>query len=231
MGLGYRKHSLALRLAEIFGNKFSYCLVDHLSSSNHKNFLSFGDIPEMKLPKMQHTELLLGYINAFYPVNVSGISVGGSMLSISSDIWNVTGVGGMIVDSGTSLTMLAGEAYDKVVDALKPIFDKHKKVVPIELPELNNFCFEDKGFDRAAVPRLLIHFADGAIFKPPVKSYIIDVAEGIKCLGIIKADFPGSSILGNVMQQNHLWEYDLGRGKLGFGPSSCIMSNSNSKHD
>ncbi|XP_050229707.1 aspartic proteinase NANA, chloroplast [Mercurialis annua] len=229
MGLGYRKHSLALRLAEIFGNKFSYCLVDHLSSSKHKNFLSFGDVPEMKMPKMQYTELLLGYLNAFYPVNVSGISVGGSMLNISSEIWNVTGEGGMIIDSGTSLTLLAGEAYDRVVDALKPVIARYTKVVPPELPDLNDLCFEDEEFDKATIPRLLIHFADGAIFKPPVKSYIIDVAPGIKCVGIARADFPGSSILGNIMQQNHFWEYDLGRGKLGFGPSSCVTSDSNSK--
>ncbi|KAK9285843.1 hypothetical protein L1049_025044 [Liquidambar formosana] len=83
------------------------------------------------------------------------------------------------------------------------------------------FCFSATGFEESLAPKLAFHFADGAQFAPPVKSYIIDVADGVKCLGFASADWPGTSVIGNIMQQNHVWEFDLGRNKLGFAPSTC----------
>lgn len=221
MGLGYSKHSFALRLADIFGNKFSYCLVDHLSASNLNNYLSFGNAQHMDSPKLQYTDLLLDYIGSYYCVNISGISVGGTMLDIPLETWNVTGEGGAIVDSGSSLTMLVEAAYDAVVTAFNATLVKYKR---IELSILE-YCFDDQGFDESTVPNFVIHFADGAKFEPPVKSYVINVAKGINCLGFLRTAWPGQSIIGNILQQNHYWEYDLGRAKLGFGPSSCIIPN------
>lgn len=223
MGLGYNKHSFAVKVAEKFGNKFSYCLVDHLSPSNLANYLSFGDI-NINTTNMQYTELLLGYINPFYAVNVSGISVGGAILKIPSQIWNVSGDGGVILDSGSTLTYLAEPAYEAVVDAFKaPLLAKFK-AVELNLGPLE-YCFEeDRRYEESLVPKLAIHFADGVKFVPPVKSYVIDADLGVKCLGFASTEWPGTSVIGNIMQQNHLWEFDLGGSKLGFAPSSCTTS-------
>ncbi|WCJ20120.1 Eukaryotic aspartyl protease family protein [Euphorbia peplus] len=130
MGLGFDKNSLSMRLAETFGNKFSYCLVDHLSSSDLKNYLSFGEVPLVEKPKMEYTDLLLGYIGSFYAVNVTGISVGNNnkLLSIPSRVWEPAQNSGMIIDSGTSLTYLSGEAYDEVADAFKPVLSKFESI-------------------------------------------------------------------------------------------------------
>ncbi|KAK9284768.1 hypothetical protein L1049_023945 [Liquidambar formosana] len=124
MGLGYGKHSFAVKAAEKFANKFSYCLVDHLSPSNLVNYLSFGNTTSSLLPNMQYTELVLGVISPFYAVNVVGISIGGVMLKIPLQVWDVNGDGGAILDSGSSLTFLTEPAYKPLMAAFEASLDE-----------------------------------------------------------------------------------------------------------
>lgn len=223
LGLGYGNHSFTKRAAAEFGGKFSYCLVDHLSPENVTNYLSFGDDHESESTlwsSKRYTKLVLGAkLHSFYGVNVLAISAGGILLKIPSFVWDENLGGGTILDSGSSLTYLATPAYDAVMDALEKSVSKYERLTleggPFE------YCFNSTGFDEAAVPRLAIHFEDGARFEPPVKSYIIDVADQQKCLGFVPLIWPANSVIGNIMQQNHFWEFDLAGRKLGFAPSSC----------
>ncbi|XWS75760.1 hypothetical protein CRYUN_Cryun01aG0119800 [Craigia yunnanensis] len=220
MGLGFDQYSFAVKAAKKFGDKFSYCLVDHLSPSNLVNFLVFGEVTDSSVPNMQYTELILGIVNPYYAVNVSGISVNGKMLDVPSNVWDVKGDGGVIMDSGSSLTYLVKPVFDRVIAAFQAPLSKFKK---LNLDLGPGYCFSDAGFEESLMPKLAIHFADGAKLVPPVKSYIIDADEGVKCLGFAPTDWPGNSVIGNIMQQNHLWEYDLLNSKLGFAPSSCTF--------
>ncbi|KAI3466288.1 hypothetical protein Pfo_022952 [Paulownia fortunei] len=221
MGLGYSNYSFALKAAERFGGKFSYCLVDHLSSKNISSYLIFGSHEEVAITysRMQYTELVLGLITPFYAVNIKGISVGGTMLEIPAEVWNVNGVGGAIVDSGSSLTFLTQPAYQPAMAALKLSLLNFRNL-NLDIGPLE-YCFNSTGFDESLVPRLEFHFVNGARFEPPVKSYVIDAAVGVKCLGLVAAGWPGASVIGNIMQQNHFWEFDLANGRLGFATSSC----------
>lgn len=222
MGLGYTNSSFVAKAKEIFGGKFSYCLVDHLSPKNVSSYLTFGhnSIIHRSAPVMQYTELVLNVLSGFYAVNVAGISVGGAMLNvIPVETWDVNGQGGVIVDSGTSLTFLAAPAYNVVMDALKlslkPLVTE-VKMRPFE------FCFNSVGFNETKVPKLVIHFANSAQLEQPAKTYVIDVANGVKCLGFMPNGWPDVSIIGNIMQQNLFWEFDTVNSKLGFSPSDCI---------
>ncbi|XP_057950210.1 aspartic proteinase NANA, chloroplast-like [Malania oleifera] len=220
MGLGFSDHSFATKAARSFGGKFSYCLVDHLSSKNVSSFLTFGRAAT-KTPRscMQFTQLALGVLSPFYAVHVAGISLDGVLLRIPVEVWDANGAGGTILDSGSSLTSLAQPAFQPIMAALKLSLRAFQKleldVGPLE------YCFNSTGFVDSMVPKLRFHFVDGARFEPPVKSYVIDVADGVKCLGFMSTSWPGFSVIGNIMQQNHLWEFDLGRGRLGFAPSAC----------
>ncbi|KAL0443099.1 UNVERIFIED_CONTAM: Aspartic proteinase NANA, chloroplast [Sesamum latifolium] len=169
---------------------------------------------------MRYTELLLGVITPFYAVKIKGISIGGLMLDIPPETWNLTGQGGAIIDSGSSLTGLTQKAYQPVMAALQLSLLNFKNL-NLDIGPLE-YCFNSTGFDESMVPRLVFHFEDGASFKPPVKSYVIDAAPGVKCLGFVSLPWPGASVIGNIMQQNHLWEFDLANGRLGFATSSCI---------
>ncbi|XVF20988.1 hypothetical protein REPUB_Repub12eG0051900 [Reevesia pubescens] len=217
MGLGFDIHSFAVKAATKFRDKFSYCLVDHLSPSNQVNFLTFGGTSS-PVSNMQYTKLILGVLNPFYAVNVSGISVNDIMLDIPSYLWDVKGDGGVIMDSGSSLTYLVKPVFDQVLAAFQAPLSKLKK---LELNWGPDYCFSGEGFNESTMPKLAIHFADGAMLAPPMKSYVIDAADGVKCLGFASTGWPGTSVIGNIMQQNHLWEFDLLNSKLGFSPSSC----------
>lgn len=221
MGLGYSNYSFALKTAQKFGAKFSYCLVDHLSPKNVSSYLIFGSHQQVNISliRMRYTELVLGVINPFYAVNIKGISIGGSMLEIPAETWNLNGTGGVIVDSGTSLTVLTQPAYEPVMAALNGSLHGFQRldlgIGPLE------YCFNSTGFNESFVARLEFHFVDGARFEPPVKSYVIDAAPGVKCLGFARAAWPGASVIGNIMQQNHFWEFDIANSRLGFATSSC----------
>ncbi|KAJ0099639.1 hypothetical protein Patl1_19765 [Pistacia atlantica] len=147
------------------------------------------------------------------------ISIGGVMLKIPIQVWDANSGGGTIVDSGSTLTSLAEPAYKPVMAALQMSVSKFQRLMPKGLPI--DYCFSSTGYDEKLVPSLVIHFADGARFEPHKKSYIIDVADGVKCLGFVSVAWPGISTIGNIMQQNYLWEFDLAQSKLGFVASSC----------
>ncbi|KAF6135249.1 hypothetical protein GIB67_035320 [Kingdonia uniflora] len=222
LGLGYSNNSFVLKAGK-FGNKFSYCLVDHLSPKNVSSYLTFGPSSSEHGEKsgsekiMSYTPLILGVINGFYPVSVLGISIGGLMLPIPKNIWDLKGEGGVIIDSGTSLTFLAEPAYQMVMAALKLPLMVFK---PVDIKPFE-FCFNSLGFNEALVPKLVIHFDNSADFAPPVKSYVIDVSDDVKCLGFMSNGWPEVSIIGNIMQQNFLWEFDIDRKRLGFVESTC----------
>ncbi|CAL0326351.1 unnamed protein product [Lupinus luteus] len=217
LGLGYGKDSFVDKSVIEYGGKFSYCLMDHLSNKNVSNYLTFGTNNAKLLGEMKKTELLL--LPPFYGVNITGISIGGQMLKIPPKVWDFDANGGVILDSGTTLTQLVKEAYEPVFEALT----KSLTNVDMIFDDFGGleFCFSSEKFNMSTVPRLVFHFAGGARFEPPVKSYIIDVAPDVKCIGIVSINGPGASVIGNIMQQNHLWEFDLAQNTVGFAPSTC----------
>ncbi|RDX60732.1 Protein ASPARTIC PROTEASE IN GUARD CELL 1, partial [Mucuna pruriens] len=220
LGLGYAKDSFIDKTGLKYGAKFSYCLVDHLSHRNVSSYLTFNGHHNAKLlGEIKKTELIL--FPPFYGVNIVGISIGGQMLKIPSQVWDFSTQGGTIIDSGTTLTALLVPAYEPVFEALTKSLTKVKRVTGEDFGMLD-FCFEAEGFNESVMPRFVIHFAGGARFEPPVKSYIIDVAPQVKCIGIVPiAGAGGASVIGNIMQQNHLWEFDLAKNTVGFAPSTC----------
>ncbi|XP_027343024.1 aspartic proteinase NANA, chloroplast [Abrus precatorius] len=219
LGLGYAKDHFVDKAALQYGAKFTYCLVDHLAHKNVSSYLTIGGQLKVNLlSEIKRTELVL--LAPFYGVNVLGISIGDKMLNIPPQIWDFNAQGGAIIDSGTTLTALVTAAYDPVFDALSKSLTNVKRVTGDF--GVMEFCFEAEGFDVSVVPRLVFHFAGGSRLEPPVKSYIIDVAPEIKCIGIVAIKGKsGASVIGNIMQQDHLWEFDLAQNTVGFAPSAC----------
>lgn len=220
LGLGYGKDSFVDKAGRQYGAKFSYCLVDHLSHRDISSYLTLGPHhPAKLLGEIKRTELIL--FPPFYGVNVVGISIGGQMLKIPHHVWDFTAQGGTIIDSGTTLTGLRLQAYEPVLEALTKPLTKVVRVPGDDFGTLD-FCFKSEGFDESVVPRFAFHFTGGARFEPPVKSYIIDVAPQVKCIGIMPiAGNSGASVIGNIMQQNHLWEFDFSQNHVAFAPSTC----------
>ena len=143
------------------------------------------------------------------------------MLNIPMQVWDATQGGGTILDSGTSLTFLADAAYKAVVSGLQRYLVGLKRVKPEGLPI--EYCFDTtSGFNQSKLPQLTFHFKGGARFEPHRRSYLIDAASGVKCLGFVSAGEPGTNVIGNIMQQNYLWEFDIVASTLTFAPSTCL---------
>jgi hypothetical protein len=83
-----------------------------VTAANHTTFY-FG-VPETNI--YNYTPIYSSPPETHYYVNVTGISVGDVLLNIPADFFYPTnGGGGIIFDSGTTLTLLRGVAYDAVV--------------------------------------------------------------------------------------------------------------------
>ncbi|URE09704.1 Eukaryotic aspartyl protease [Musa troglodytarum] len=218
LGLGYSDISFAGRATARFKGRFSYCLVDHLSPRNASSFLTFGpNAAALPSPPPRETALVLD-LEPFYTVGVDGISVDGELLAIPRIVWDVGAGGGAILDSGTSLTVLAEPAYRAVASALS----RRLEGIPRVSVDPFDYCYNwTAAGGQRKLPQMVVHLAGSAALEPPAKSYVIDVAEGVKCLGIAVAPWPGVSTIGNILQQEHLWEFDLKNRRLRFRRSRC----------
>ncbi|KAF3339744.1 aspartic proteinase nepenthesin-2-like protein [Carex littledalei] len=223
LGLGYSTTSFASLASSIFGGLFSYCLVDHLAPRNLSSLLTFGPtiFTSLVLSTPHITPLILdSRLSPFYSVSVKYISVDNETLDIPSKVWDINSGGGTILDSGTSLTVLADPAYKVVVSALS------RKLAGLPQVKMDPFdyCYNwtsIKAKPEVHIPKLVLHFEGAARLEPPSKSYIIDVANGVKCIGITSAPWPGTSTIGNILQQEHVWEFDIRKKQLRFEHSKC----------
>ncbi|RLN23077.1 aspartic proteinase nepenthesin-2-like [Panicum miliaceum] len=240
LSLGYSNISFASRAAGRFGGRFSYCLVDHLAPRNATSYLTFGRNPALSspaartacegtpaaaVPGARQTPLLLDHrLRPFYAVTVNGISVDGELLKIPRLVWDIEKGGGTILDSGTSLTVLASPAYRVVVAALSKKLAGLPRVTMDPFDYCYNWTSPSTGEDLAVpVPDLALHLAGSARLQPPAKSYVIDAAPGVKCIGVQEGEWPGVSVIGNILQQEHLWEFDIKNRRLRFMRSRCTQ--------
>ncbi|KAL6848966.1 hypothetical protein ACP4OV_021549 [Aristida adscensionis] len=226
LSLGNSNISFASRAAARFGGRFSYCLVDHLAPRNATSYLTFGPGLEdaasssASAPVAQTPLLLDRRMSPFYAVGVAGVHVAGEQLDIPSDVWDVEKSGGAILDSGTSLTILATPAYKAVVAALS----RQLAGVPRVSMDPFEYCYNWTAAGGAPeIPKLELEFAGSARLQPPPKSYVIDAAPGVKCIGVQEGAWPGVSVIGNILQQEHLWEFDLRDRWLRFKHTRCTQ--------
>jgi hypothetical protein len=124
VGLGQGPLSLISQLnSATVSKKFSYCLVS-LSSPN-TSALIFGDTAVSSATGVAYTPIVHNPINpTYYYIGLAGISVAGRSVlypTQSFAIDDATGNGGMILDSGTTLTYLEVGAYFAVLVVLFPL--------------------------------------------------------------------------------------------------------------
>ncbi|XP_015080962.1 aspartyl protease family protein 2-like [Solanum pennellii] len=224
LGLGRGPLSFASQLQSLYGHSFSYCLVDRNSNSSVSSKLIFGEDKDLlKHPQLNFTSLVGGKDNpaeTFYYVQIKSVIVGGEVLNIPKETWNLSpeGVGGTIIDSGTTLSYFAEPAYEIIKEA----FVKKVKSYPIvqDFPILNP-CYNVSGVKNVEFPSFGIVFGDGAVWNFPVENYFIKLEPDIVCLAILGTPRSALSIIGNYQQQNFHILYDTKRSRLGYAPTRC----------
>ncbi|PON87039.1 Aspartic peptidase [Trema orientale] len=227
MGLGRGPISFSTQLGRRYGNKFSYCLMDYTIAPPPTSYLTIGEAQNdvvSKIPKMSFTPLLINPLSpTFYYIGIKSVSVDGKKLPISPSVWSVDelGNGGTVIDSGTTLTFLAEPAYRLVLAAFK----RRVRLPSSAEPGLGfDLCVNVSGVSRPSLPRLSFGLGGNSVFSPPQRNYFIEAAERVKCLAIqpVESD-SGFSVIGNLMQQGFLFEFDKDRSRLGFTRHGCAL--------
>ncbi|GKV16624.1 hypothetical protein SLEP1_g27243 [Rubroshorea leprosula] len=110
-GFGQQNLSIISQLASkgIAPNVFSHCLKGDNSGGG---ILVLGKIVE---PNIVYTSLVPS--QPYYNINLQSISVNGRKLAIDPSVFATSNNSGTIVDSGTTLVVLAETAYDVVIDS------------------------------------------------------------------------------------------------------------------
>ncbi|KAK4723706.1 hypothetical protein R3W88_026485 [Solanum pinnatisectum] len=218
LGLGKGKLSFPGQAGSRFGQKFSYCLVDRIGSAK-PSYIVFGESAITR--NTIFTPLLTNpKLDTFYYVELTGISVGGTKVpAVTPELFKLDteGNGGVIVDSGTSVTRLTRPGYIAVRDAFR-LGAKDLKRAPNF--SLFDTCYDLSGKKQAKVPTLVLHLA-GADVALPAENYMIPVnGEGRYCFGFAGTN-GGLSIIGNIQQQGFRVVFDLAGSRLGFAPRGC----------
>lgn len=158
---------------------------------------------------------------------MKGIKIGGKQLNISSAVFKPDrgGSGQTMIDSGSDLTYLVDEAYDKVREEIVKLVGPMMKK-GYEYAAVADMCF-DGGAAAAAGRRIgamSFEFENGVeILVGKGEGVLTEVEKGVKCVGIGRSGRLGigSNIIGNVHQQNMWVEYDLANRRIGFGGAEC----------
>ncbi|OAY63343.1 Aspartic proteinase nepenthesin-2 [Ananas comosus] len=219
--VGLAKGELSL-VAFLNTPRFAYCLTTYFDASGSSTLL-LGSSAELKESgKAQTTPLLSNPYRSdfyYYYIRLKGISIGETLLRIPPSTFEIThdGSGGLIIDSGTSVTHLVERAYSTVRQAVIDL---------VTLPRVNgtfdalDLCFVLPSSGQLPdMPDMTLHF-DGADMRLQKENYMIVVPEsGLICLAMIAS--LTLSILGNYQQQNMQILYDLESSTLSFEPAQC----------
>ncbi|KAI5647116.1 hypothetical protein M9H77_33121 [Catharanthus roseus] len=218
LGLGRGKLSFPGQTGRRFGQKFSYCLVDR-SASARPSSIVFGQsavsrnavfTPMLTNPKM----------DTFYYVGLTGISVGGTRVpGITESLFKLDGAGngGVIVDSGTSVTRLTRPAYIALRDAFRTGASNLKRAPDFSLFDT---CFDLSGKTEVKVPTVVLHFT-GADVSLPASNYLIPVDSSGRFCFAFAGTLSGLSIIGNIQQQGFRVVFDTASSRVGFAPRGC----------
>lgn len=218
VGLGRGPLSLVSQLEE---PKFSYCLTSMDESATSTLFL--GSFPHVKGSKELLTTPLLQNpaLSSFYYLPLEGISVGETRLDIDKSVFYIKedGSGGVIIDSGTTISYLEQEAYE----ALKNEFISQTNL-PVYVSDSTGldlcFALPSDSSSQAKFPSKLVFHFTGADLELPTQNFMVaDSSSNVACLAMGASS--GLSILGNIQQQNVLVNYDVQMQTVSFDPTQC----------
>lgn len=117
--MGFNKGALSLpsQLSPSGGKVFSYCLVEQLYAGTRSSPLTFGNAPEHS--NVSYTPMVTNPSDEdSYYLDVTGITIGGQRLRIPASTFQIdnNGVGGVLLDSGTTITYWRPAAFNRIIE-------------------------------------------------------------------------------------------------------------------
>ncbi|OAE32212.1 hypothetical protein AXG93_219s1010 [Marchantia polymorpha subsp. ruderalis] len=223
VGLGRGDLSFPEQIGSLIGSKFSYCLVEITSSAAESSPLIFGDaaVSVGNSLNLQYTPLIRNpAADSFYYVKLKSIKVNKqNVVGIPSGAFDLkrNGQGGVIVDSGTTLTYLIQSAYS-------PFLIKLRSFIKYPLVDSSQYgldlCYDLSGVSDPQLPSVTLQFQGVDVDLPSNNVFLQIDQHGTTCLAF--AGTSGLSIIGNIQQQNFYYLYDVENERVGIAPvDSC----------
>ncbi|KAF7065803.1 hypothetical protein CFC21_071875 [Triticum aestivum] len=226
--VGFGRGPLSL-VSQLGSPRFSYCLTSFMSPVPSR--LYFGAYATLNSTStsdsgpVQSTPFIINpALPTMYYLNMMGISVGGDLLPIEPWVFAINeedGTGGVIIDSGSTITYLAQPAYDMVHEAF--VAQVGLPLANVTSPDDLNTCFKWPPPPKRMVsmPELVLHF-EGADMDLPLENYmLIDGGTGNLCLAMAPSD--DGSIIGSFQHANFHVLYDNENSLLSFIPAPCNL--------
>lgn len=211
VGLGAGTVSLVSQLSpNLDRNYFSYCLVPNTDDQSSSKLI-FGSDGVVTGSSMVTTPMSID--QSFYTLSLEEISVaGGGSVSVNN--------GNIIIDSGTTLTLLFSDLVSSLVEQVSQAVDLPQVSDPQGLFQL---CFQvSQQSDQDKLPSLTFKFAGDASVKLSPLNMFLAVADQVVCLAVTATSSDvGVQIFGNVAQQNFHVGYDLDAKELSFASTDC----------
>ncbi|KAL8266465.1 hypothetical protein R6Q59_003809 [Mikania micrantha] len=257
-GFGRGALSLPAQLAEFsphLGSQFSYCLVSHSFDADRVQQLSplilgrvdsrIGENKQKRVGNPQHddfayTPMLENSKHPYYYyVGLEAITVGNRRLPAPENMKTIDGKGngGMVVDSGTTYTMLPEIFYNSIVSEFgKRLNSGYKRARSVEdRSGLSPCYYVARSGVKGVVPQLVLHFGGNSSVLMPRRNYFYEFMDGgddgkvkrnVGCMMLMNGGyFPDSGgpagLLGNYQQQGLEVVYDLLKKRVGFAKRKC----------
>ncbi|KAF7028398.1 hypothetical protein CFC21_040332, partial [Triticum aestivum] len=219
VGLGDGNFSLANQLgaATSIGRRFSYCLVP--SFVNTPSILNFGARAAVKEPGAATTRLLHPDVDAYLTIALESVKIGGRSFTLPQRAR-------ILVDSGTSLTLLVKELLDPMVKELTRNIKLRRVKSPNEdLP----ICYDVSGVGETAfgkiVPKVKLGLGGGGVVTLKAENTFVMLREGTMCMALMEVPKEDQGmILGNIAQQNMHIGIDLDKRTVTFASVDCATS-------
>ncbi|KAF3680799.1 Aspartic proteinase CDR1 [Capsicum annuum] len=223
IGLGGGEVSIIKQLDKQINGKFSYCLIpiqlDSTSISNVTSHINFGSNAIVSGPDVVSTPLIRMESSTFYYLTLEGVSVGNKTLEFKSSKIGGSYAGGdegnIIIDSGTTLTLMPSEFYENLESMLVDSINATRKE---DSSGTFGLCYDSDENGTIDAPTIVAHFTNADLELSPSSTFA-QVEKGLVCLTIVPAkEF---AIFGNLAQANFLIGYDLVANKISFKPTDC----------
>ncbi|KAK2966963.1 hypothetical protein RJ640_026515 [Escallonia rubra] len=199
------------------GNKFSYC-IGNISDTNYiYNRLILGDGAVI-----EGDSTSLEIYNGFYYLTLEGISVGDKRLGIDPKVFQRSSEGGgVMIDSGTTVTFLARGAFEPLRSEVENIIGGSlRRVRATGNPDW--LCYRGiAARDLGGFPVVTFHFGGGADLELNVENMFQNNMEQVFCLAVGVADGNSPSVIGVYAQQYLNIAYDLSAWTLSFERTDC----------
>lgn len=217
LGFGQANSSMLSQLANANKVKkvFSHCL----DGSKGGGIFAIGEVVQ---PKVQTTPMIP---EAHYNVELKAVEVGGDVLQLPTDIFDVGAKRGTIIDSGTTLAYLPDLVYKQVlqkIDDAQPSLKSH-------IVDQQFTCYKYPGNVDKAFPDVIFHFENSLSLKVYPHQYLFEVADQDWCVGFQDSDLQSKdgkeiTLLGDLVLTDKLVTYNLEKNTIGWVEYNCSSS-------